>query len=102
MSKQSLLEEFDKMFISDNYSYSTGNFNSSDPVVNKLKQFISKAIDKTREETIKEVEEMLPREKPMNTFSFALGGEELQLHMRFKGFNDCRGEVKDALNNLKQ
>ena len=62
----------------------------------------SQAIDKTREETIKEVEEMLPREKPMNTFSFALGGEELQLHMRFKGFNDCRGEVKDALNNLKQ
>ena len=52
MSKQSLLEEFDKMFISDNYSYSTGNFNSSDPVVNKLKQFISKAIDQTREESL--------------------------------------------------
>lgn len=33
-------EEFDKKFINDNYIYSTGNFNSIDPVVNKLKKFI--------------------------------------------------------------
>ena len=93
MSKETILEEFDKI---------SPEFGKWRMDRNMARAFLSQAIDQTREETIKEVEEMLPREKPMNTFSFALGGEELQLHMRFKGFNDCRGEVKDALNNLKQ
>ena len=47
--KQEIINCFEKKFINDNYLYSTGNFNSSDPVVDKLKTFISQSIDKCLE-----------------------------------------------------
>ena len=74
MSKQSLLEEFDKQFprfaCSDDYECPTVRTIGENPdkafdgdvlldgetvIRDSLKQFLSKAIDQTREETIKEI-----------------------------------------------
>ena len=40
------------------------------------------------------VERCIPEEKPMNTFSFVLKGEELELYNQHKGWNKCREAMK--------
>jgi|GEM_PF-2461542 len=86
MSKQSLLEEFDKQFprfaCSDDYECPTVRTIGENPdkafdgdvlldgetvIRDSLKQFLSKAIDQTREETIKEILSQL-RLKLRNTY----------------------------------
>jgi peptide subunit release factor 1 (eRF1) len=52
---------------------------------------------------LQSIVEMIPKEKPMNTFSFVLNGEELELYMQHKGFNQCRAEFKAKLTtNIKE
>ena len=46
-------EKFNKVFINDNYIYSTGNLNSFDPIVIKLKKFIKDLLKKDRDELTK-------------------------------------------------
>ncbi len=45
-----------------------------------------------REAEWKEFREKI-KEKPMNTFSFVLKGEELELYMQHKGWNKCREHI---------
>jgi len=85
MSKETILEEFDKEFV-DRISGDMWQTTSRE----KIKQFISKAIDQTREETIKEVENILPRESKYLDNSVDIG------------WNDCLEQIKLSLNNLKQ
>lgn len=56
-----------------------------------------KALKEQREEIFKQIEDKFPKEKPMTVFSFVLRGEELELYMRHKGYNECRGEMRDII-----
>ena len=56
---------------------------------NEIQNILYEAIDQTREETIREVEEMLPLEYHPD------GDSE-------KGYNACLGEIKIILNKLKK
>jgi hypothetical protein len=55
MSKEKILEEFENKYS----SFELCN-QISKPELDKLKNFLSKAIDQTEEEMIRKVEEMLP------------------------------------------
>lgn len=46
---------------------------------------------------LEEVREKID-EKPMSVFSFNLKGEELERYMRYKGYNECRGEIISLIN----
>ena len=65
MSKEKILEEFDKKLLKVCDVYEKAADNTSEKLENwekerkEIKQFLSQAIDKTREETIREVEEVL-------------------------------------------
>lgn len=56
MSKEKILEEFDKILGGEKKHL-------SDYYVNDVKQFLSQALAQTREETIKEVEKILPEKR---------------------------------------
>ncbi|MDD5077197.1 MAG: hypothetical protein PHS18_08910, partial [Sphaerochaetaceae bacterium] len=61
--------------------------------LDKLKQFLSKAIDQTREETIREVEEMLPKERVIVNDDFHPAEDA----------DYCKGDVSHAYNSaIKQ
>lgn len=55
MSKETILKEFDEKFNWEEI------FGKNSKAQQSLRELLSKAIDQTREETIKEVEEMLPK-----------------------------------------
>lgn len=62
-------------------------------------EFISNLLTKKDQEHKAELE-MIKGEinpKPMNTFPFVLQGEELELYMRHKGWNECREYTKEIL-----
>lgn len=105
MSKEKILEEFDKTFdVSPFYSK-----HISEPVreYNKVvRKFIEKAIDQTREETIREVENGLP---PTRTALYATGEfpatAETKLSIRYQeGLNEgekrYRDKIKQSLKSL--
>ena len=64
MSKEKLLEAFDKEFGKDGFYVETSIDCNNNYTNTEIKQFISKAIDQTREETIREC-----IKKINNTFS---------------------------------
>ena len=65
-------------------------------------QYISSLLEEERERVLDEVIDIVPSEKSMRVFAFYLHGEELVEYMKRKGYNDCRAEIKDQINNLKQ
>jgi len=100
MSKEKILEEFDKKF---KQPIKWINLNCKDEIIcgidinnlgNELKQFLSQAINQTREETIRECEGVLPEENY---------GHEDNCSTEYKnGWNDCREEIKQSLINLRK
>ena len=108
MSKEKILEEFDKLtpcpddcgvdydekkewLEKNNHLYHNEVYNEPmyDLSEEKVKEFIEKAIDQTREETIREVNSILPEEMIDN------GGD-----VAFRGFNDCLDQIKQSLKSL--
>ena len=93
MSKEKLLEAFDKEFGKDGFYVETSIDCNNNYTNTEIKQFISKAIDQTREETIRECEGLLPEENY---------GHEDNCSTEYKnGWNDCREEIHQSLINLR-
>lgn len=59
-----------------------------------IKETLAEEIQKAREEERDRINKLVPQEKPMNVFSFVLEGEELEMYMRHKGWNECRSAFK--------
>jgi len=101
-TKEKLIEEFEKKYSKDfiiksepeDYIHKgvDPSFNISD-----VKQFISKAIDQTREETIREVEEMVDEITPAY-----IGVLESNNDRRYyeQGFGEYKEEIKQSLKSL--
>ena len=85
-TKEKILEEFQ-----NKYSAFELCNQISKRELDKLKQFLSKAIDQTREETIKEVEEMLPDKE-----AFANG--EFQAMACGRLLNNIKSSLKSLIN----
>ena len=85
--KEKIIEQFNKQFQG---SYFDALNNSDQKTIEQIKNFISQALDQYADCKIKEC---LPRRKPMGVFSFVLRGEELEMYMRYKGFNDCIDQI---------
>ena len=64
-----------------------------------LINILSQTIDQTREETIREVEEMLPKE--MEAFYTGNLMADVLENDEKKGFNKCLREIKQSLINLR-
>ena len=94
MSKEKILEEYKNRF-GKRKDITTFNDEYSREIIyltkkqKEVSDWISKAIAKTREETIREVEYNLPLEYHPD------GDSE-------KGYNACLGEIKITLNKLKK
>ena len=87
MSKEKILEEFIQLRIKipyQNFNLSPSDFYKLENGFIVLQDFFLKAIDQTREETIRKVEELLPEETFDDTYNYALK------------------EVRDILNKLKK
>lgn len=89
--KEQILKKFE-----DKYSSFELCNQVSKPELDKLKDFISNAIDKTREETIREVKESLPEDRT----KWTVRGNKFEYH--FNEFNECPDEVKKLLKKLKK
>jgi len=104
MSKENLIEEAIKTFYKEMVIVKGGGADSiGDPIppydelisqdpetyVDFIRSSLNKSLDQTREETIREVEDMLPLEYHPD------GDSE-------KGYNACLGEIKITLNKLKK
>lgn len=85
--KEKILAEFDDHF------YQRTAYKPGSPAGIYLRDFISQALDNQ----MKLVTECLPKEKPMNVFSFVLKGEELEDYMKSRGWNGYRGKLLDNL-----
>ena len=93
MSKEKILEEFE-----NKYSAFELCNQVSKPQLDKLKQFLSKAIDQTREETIREVEKIVGRftaRVDLNNFGKILSQEDRKNHQDILW-------LKDKINKLKK
>ena len=88
MSKENLLKEFEKI---DVFTKDEIRFVSFQDAL----LFIKQAIDTTREETIREVEKLLPI--AWNELSFTGNEEEQKV-----GYNQCLKEIKRLLINLRK
>ena len=84
--KEQILKEFRKEYVNKNGIY------RHEPKI--LEQFLSQAIDQTREETIREVEEKLPKEEK----TYKNNNE----HKFVNTWNEYRQEILDILNKLKK
>lgn len=71
----------------------------NDLVDTSIKQFISDIIAQTREETIRKVEEMLPREYKRAKLMKSNSDFE---YLGRTGHNLCLEEIKQSLNKLKK
>lgn len=95
-SKEQILDEFEKI---DSYDLDMES-QGSETVRKIFKDFLSKAIDQTREETIREVEESLPKaqkiiKKDWLGLDYTLGDVKYREHA-------YRLLVLDILNKLKK
>ena len=124
-TKEKLLDEFEKLTpypedCGDNYDeqkewleknkhlYNNEVYNEPmyDLSEDKIKDFLSKAIDQTREETIKDIEESLPEFKGIligsNGYFFDNRMSHIDEPKEDIAFNNCLVAVKDILNKLKK
>jgi hypothetical protein len=86
MSKEKILEDFwSKLRKNLMWRDSESGF-----VEKHITELINEAIDQTREETIREVEEMLPIEKKITQKDYLLSAE----------FDYREGDIKEYYNNL--
>lgn len=91
-SKEQILDEFEKI---DSYDLDMES-QGSETVRKIFKDFLSKAIDQTREETIREIEGLLPKEEIIVSSIVDYQVEYL------RGKNKMLEEVLDILNKLKK
>ena len=114
MSKEKILEEFEKSVFGDCFAggtfidnekqamYTSGFKEGFNRAKNMSKQFLSQAIDQTREETIRDVENGLP---PTRTALYATGEfpatAETKLSIRYQeGLNEGEKRYKDKIKQL--
>lgn len=93
MTKEEILEEFDLKVAQCHPFTVTGRYKDGD--FEYLKKWLSEKLDQYAKA---HTELIIPPEKPMSVFSFCLAGEELERYMRYKGWNECRGEIRDRNN----
>ena len=97
MSKEKILKEFDEKF--NRYKLTFDECASLDADYWEAREYLIKAIDQTREEMIREVEEMLPRKSGMVVTY--LNEQENKLFNEWKkGKNNCLKEIKQSLKSL--
>ena len=89
MSKKEILKGFRSEFSEYLRPKTIGVFDSI-LLANEFEEYLTKAIDQTREETIREVEEMLPIEKKITQKDYLLSAE----------FDYREGDIKEYYNNL--
>lgn len=65
----------------------------------EIKEVISQALDQTREETIMEIEGVLPEPERMINFNFFTEKERAN---KILGFEECLREIKQSLINLRK
>ena len=110
MSKENILEEFEKSVFGDCFAggtfvdnekqemYTSGFKEGFNKAKNMSKQFISQAIDQTRKETIREVEEMVGEITP------SYDGEALDTNNNLRwydqGFGEYKEEIRQSLKSL--
>jgi len=89
MSKETLLKEFDKI---------------SDMDREIAREFLSDAIDQTREEMIRNMEEILPKENHKEEDAGTDWSNSGDVHsLGFEiGYNECIKEIKQSLINLNK
>lgn len=100
--KKEIIEEFENSFIKMSPGRDMKNrpplYDTNTEDVDEICSFLYQVIDRTRRDERNRIIDKLPKEKPMTVFSFVLREEELDRYMKYKGFNQCLGEIKDIIN----
>lgn len=104
MSKEQILEEFNEKLLKVCDVYEKAADNTSEKLENwekerkEIKQFLSQAIDQTREETIRKCEGVLPKYQEVPPY-YSNGDNAFESGI-ISGRNELLEEIKQSLINL--